>query len=399
MELNEKKNQILLDLLGSALFHQPLTHQPEPELLEQIFEESKHQTVVAMVCDVLPEEYAKQTPEIFGRMQEYALKVVGSNSLVVRVENWVHTQLKKAGLPACTIKGSASARYYPDPLVRQMGDVDVLIDAQMLDQVTQVLVKNGCKVKLPDHSFHRTFMKNGVCIEVHTQVGSLPKGREYIFDCLEGILSDIRYERFMDYDLPVPNRYYHGLVMLLHMQRHLMKGEGIGLRHLCDWAVFSNACGDEFTQVFGKTLKEIGFWRFACALSCAASRHLKMPARSWFADFDAPVADALFLDIMQGGNFGQKDADRVKSSIFVERDSKKRATIVTLFRALNRQVYYKMPFFKRWKCLLPFGYIAYLFRLLWRLITRKTKVNVSDTVSRGKARNALYRNLQFFEKQ
>ena len=32
----------------------------------------------------------------------------------------------------------------------------------------------------------------------------------------------------------IPAPFHHGLILLLHTVHHML-GEGIGLRHLCDW--------------------------------------------------------------------------------------------------------------------------------------------------------------------
>lgn len=44
--------------------------------------------------------------------------------------------------------------------------------------------------------------------------------------------------------------FHHGLVMLLHLFSHLT-GARIGIRHLCDWALFLNSIEEkEFLKLF-----------------------------------------------------------------------------------------------------------------------------------------------------
>ena len=55
----------------------------------------------------------------------------------------------------------------------------------------------------------------------------------------------------------MPSHFHHGLNLLLHTNQHLL-GEGLGLRHLCDWAVFAAGFSDEeFRELFEEKLKAV----------------------------------------------------------------------------------------------------------------------------------------------
>lgn len=74
---------------------------------------------------------------------------------------------------------------------------------------------------------------------------------------------------------------------------HHLLGEGIGLRHLCDWAVFADSLKEkEFRSLFETKLKSIGLWKFACILSQVCYKYLHCHNLSWlegrYADDRAP---------------------------------------------------------------------------------------------------------------
>ena len=70
----------------------------------------------------------------------------------------------------------------------------------------------------------------------------LNKGLDIITSAERGNVSEVEYM--------VPTAFHHGLVMLLHVAGHLIN-TGIGLRHLCDWAVFAAKFSDEeFCEMF-----------------------------------------------------------------------------------------------------------------------------------------------------
>jgi hypothetical protein len=108
------------------------------------------------------------------------------------------------------------------------------------------------------------------------------------------------------------------IVLLLHTCHHLTV-EGIGLRHLCDWAVFVNhLTNDTFRALFEVKLKAIGLWRFAQLLSQLSTYYLGMPEQEWaMQDVDEALLYAMIRDIFKGGNFGVKDSQRIYETMIL----------------------------------------------------------------------------------
>ena len=54
-----------------------------------------------------------------------------------------------------------------------------------------------------------------------------------------------------------------------------MTSESIGLRHLCDWAVFVNSISNnEFVGLFSENLKSFGLWKFAQIMTATSEKYL-----------------------------------------------------------------------------------------------------------------------------
>lgn len=95
--------------------------------------------------------------------------------------------------------------------------------------------------------------------------------------------------------------------MLLHVASHMMS-EGIGMRHLCDWAVFADTLGNEkFVTLFEEKLKRFGLWKFAQILTLVSERYLGLVHKEWAQNPDVTEEqlEALMEDILNGGNFGK----------------------------------------------------------------------------------------------
>ena len=126
----------LLKLISGALFHTPGA---EP-LSEEVLQEARAQTVSGLL----------QT--------DYQLL---SNTIRV---NKAHAELTEAltGIPFVTLKGYASASYYPIPEKRAMGDVDFYVSEANYEKAVQRLLALGYAPADKHHVRHETMTKDGI---------------------------------------------------------------------------------------------------------------------------------------------------------------------------------------------------------------------------------------------
>ena len=76
-----------------------------------------------------------------------------------------------------------------------------------------------------------------------------------------------------------------------------MINTGIGLRHLCDWAVFVDSV-DDFEKDFKDKLTECGLYRFAQILTQLSSKYLGLKKQAWAEGvLDDSLLHSLILDI------------------------------------------------------------------------------------------------------
>ncbi len=310
--------------------------------------------------------------------------------------------LEKAEIPYMIIKGVVSASYYPSPDIRPMGDTDVLVKREHLQKAFELFKKYGLEtdkeVEKVKSGHHIDFKKGKQRIELHFDLPGYPDNE--MAEEVKKLTSDI-WENTKIYETPYgkivgPSEFHHGLIMLLHMQEHMQKG-GMGLRHLCDWAVFVNKYSDnEFLNLFEEKLKNIGLWRFACLLS-QTSKYIGLTQKEWMGN-DEELAKKLLEDIISCGNFGRKDMNRVASQKYVPvvgNEKKKKSQLGQYFDYGLKTTCVIWPFYKKHKWLLPIGFIGYCVRTGYRLITKKSKMyNLKDN---NKVYD-LYSQLKLFEK-
>lgn len=397
----------IFGLLGQTLFGTAYT--PEPDVdWPSVFRESEMQAVrLQTFADYhtipdIPQDLREE-------VKRYVMAAMLKDARVHAQHTLVHDLLTTHSIPYSVLKGVSSAFYYPNPLTRAMGDVDIYVPKEHLDTACALFKAHGFSVSGADHICHIMLRREGIRLEMHFEPAGIPNGdsgrliREFLSDLIPR--ASLHHDQTVTCVLPSP--FHHGLVMLLHLQHHLL-AEGIGLRHLCDWAVFVHRVGEEnFEHLFRVPLKAMGLWKFARLLSLAASRYIGLPEQSWMREGkdDEELSYRLMEDILAGGNFGVKNRQRSYEGKFISnrgKDGLRRHRIREGLAALNRITYRKCPFTKKCPLLLPVGwvvaFVGYLFRNIRRNRTSEGgKVRITDAFRQSEPRRQLYRSLCLYE--
>jgi hypothetical protein len=329
------------------------------------------------------------------------MKYAVSNAECLKSHSYLHALMERNGISYCVVKGAVSASYYPDPLLRAMGDVDFYVHPEDIDRALAVFEAEGFTRDQVNHPCHIA-MKNGKKhFEMHFKPVAFHNGP--VGEKLEAYWCNIRETAVTsETELATyigPSTFHHGFILLTHLQHHLFY-EGVGLRHLCDWAVFANAFSDEeFVAVFKIELKRIGLFRLAQLLSLCAVKHMGMPHKDWMGD-DYETADELLEDILSGGNFGRKDKQRSYEGMFIaDRDTgdMSRGRLIQIFSSLNNIVDSHWRAAKKCPVLYPIGWAYFSLRYLIRVLLGKRKMNLVDTYQKSGQRRKKYEKLRVFQ--
>lgn len=413
--------EVLCRLVADSLFpggdSQPL---PPDTDWNAVLAESQLQGVMAIAFanrkgGSLPAPVASRIRPLLGRAMQ-------RNARIHAQHTHLHTLLtegaRQAGgeaIPYCILKGSASAFYYPQPLLRTMGDVDFLVARSDIRRVAGLLTADSfvfrggdreVEEKDLDGRYDLVFDKPGTILEMHVEPSGIPEGpvgvriREMLADmiptatCVSGELGT-----FMN-----PDRMHHGLVLLMHMVHHLQAG-GFGLRHLCDWAVYAHALTEgQVEEEIQPACASVGLWHLAETVTLTAVRHIGLPRPAWLdigGTEAEEVADALFLDILAGGNLGQKDGERVHEGLFISTGhtpGKQKSRLRQGFDTLNRMAYSRWPLTRKVKLLLPAGWVCVLTTRLCQTLTgRRRAVHVLRAYAGSRGRQELYDSLHLYQ--
>lgn len=268
----------------------------------------------------------------------------------------------KAGIDYIPLKGIVVKDYYPEPYMRHMGDVDILIhESDYADKIKPIMLGLGYREGVEsNHEFQ--WIKDGYLIELHKKI--IPSYNKDFYNVIGdgwGWLKD-------------GNQYAY---LVAHFAKHY-RDSGIGIGHLVDLEVCrkmseSSGISDLHLTKFHNNLQR--------TLDC------------WFrnAEYDE-ITSFITRKIISGGEYGNR-ITAMKSStlklIYEAGGSVKKARIKHALRALfptfsvmkkRYKVLKSLPF------LLPFFYV-------WRMICSPFRGNIKKNVAINKSiKNDDYRN-------
>ena len=395
----------IFGLLGKRLFGVPFA--PEEGVdWETVARESRNQAVFYQVfadCHRLPGMDGQLKEELWNLLAKATMK----NMRVHARHTDLHNLLAEHGISYVTLKGAASARFYPDPQSRAMGDVDFFVGELDFDKALTVCQNAGFEASCLDHVCHVVLRKGRVHMEMHRMPAGVPHGKvgDIVKEYLEDLLKDAELVQSPLVTCWCPSDFHHGLIMLMHLQHHLL-AEGIGLRHLSDWAVFVNHFrGEAFPALFREKLKAVGLWKLARLLSLCAVEFLGLSEQDWMTEStaDRELARALMEDILSGGNFGAKDGQRAYEGMFISnrgKDGVQNHRISQGVQALTRITQVKYPITQKHPVLLPLGWVGAFGGYLIRTRKRNQKgqdIHALSAFKKSAPRISLYRKLRLYE--
>lgn len=400
---NEQK--ILLYLTAKSISETPNKLKVDESVFEnanwqEIIEESKVHTVPIATFDAVTERKNYVPQDLYERWKRMAMSVLSSDYVVVQSQIELD-ELMNGKYPYAILKGMAAGAYYPKPELRALGDVDFLIDPTKQAELEEFFKNAGYEMSQGDHPNHVVFTKPGAHLEMHFAVAGVPYGwqgekvqaflKETIF---HPIIRDVEGSRF-----PAPTDMEHGLVLLLHMQHHMV-GDGLGLRHLSDWATYVAKTYKEsyWEETLIPFLKEIGLYTYAAVMTKICVKYLQIPCPTWAEEADDETCDEVMHDILCSGNFGRKDENRAQSGMLISERGKggmKHGALYNLAHSLHKAIS-RMRVVKKYPILYPFIYVYKAVRFLVLSLFGK-RPSLIKMAPEAQKRKSVYEKLAVFE--
>lgn len=293
---------------------QALTIAPTEEQWNFIYKTAVKQTVSGVAFSAIEKLPREQRPgrKVLIPWYMKVEKIAEKNRLLNCRTKQTIDFFKKNGFDCCILKGQGLTLLYPNPLLRNPGDIDIWLSGGRDHVYNFARNKVGLQGVTYQH-IHYPLHKD-VEVEVHVTPGRLfapIENRElqrYFETCSE--------EQFLhEVDLPeeagcisVPTDEFNRVYILLHIYGHLF-GEGIGLRQVLDYYyVLRQSATVESKARTVEMFRKLKMLRFAGAMMWVMHEVFGLEDEYLLVMPDAKEGRFLLNEIMLAGNFGKYDA-------------------------------------------------------------------------------------------
>lgn len=291
---------------------------PTPSQWQYLFDEAQRQTLCGVLYPAIESLPAPQRPPKSVLLSWYSSKemIVHTNEKISKDCVWVSEKFRKAGFRSVILKGQGNALLYPNPSLRQPGDIDIWLEGKRKDIIAYVRryfpnqPVQWIEIEFP--------VKKDTPIEVHTS----PSYMSDPFDNrrLQAYLREHQEEMIQhkvtlgNGEISIPTLEVNLIFQLTHIYRHLF-GEGIGLRQLMDYYYLLHSPGTkELIPQTVQHIKALHMNQFARALMWVLREVFLLEDELMLLSPDEKEGRFLLQEIMLAGNFGHDDTRNTRKT-------------------------------------------------------------------------------------
>lgn len=235
------------------------------------------------------------------------------NETAVQLTNRFDTE----GVRSAILKGQANARLYPDPLLRQPGDIDIYVPGGK-SQVQKLLHRMGLldsaekNVDFTLHHFHLPKTPEGVSIEVHYKPVKPVLGNPL---CARAMQHFLREEALKAERVPegffAPSIPFALIMQLSHLQQHFFS-TGVGLRQFADYYVLLQHSTEEERKQAMQLIHRFHMQKVCSAVMWVLETVFHLGKNGQLCAPRKYYGRKILEQTLLGGNFGKYDAKNVK---------------------------------------------------------------------------------------
>jgi len=382
----DKYEVYLLELLSAAIRGQ---EPPEPDYLvdwDRIFSEAAAHEVHTLIYPAVKRLAPPLQPPL-DQMKKWGRRCLLSATRQLQYMNesyQVLHLLAESKIPVIVLKGLLLRELYPQPELRTMGDIDLLIKSDDVELAGRLLEAEGY-IRGEHIGMVRAFIKpNSLAIDLHYGLLTLESSAD-LNDFETHIWAHVNYCTVggqLVLRLSVEDNLIY---LLIHMVNHF-RSSGFGLRQLCDVVLFVETYGPETDwNYFWGAIQAMGYETFSITIlaTCRQFLGLGMADSQLYKQREADPKTVLLLiqDIIYSGVFGYKNKNRSFGNEVINELHKSSSLtalyrLVPFFTSIGCLLFPSIPsmvgryaFLRKCPWLLP---IAWLHRLIFAILVRNS---------------------------
>lgn len=297
---------------------------------ESVARLAKAQSVFAIVGQVMltTPEISQNLPAPFRlKVKQLTLSHAHSHTLLNKSLVTVVEQMNQAGVDSILLKGQGLARNYPNPELRQCGDIDLYVGTDNALKSYEVMTRLAEKIDdrglVEVGSHYEAVMPRGVRVEVHRytdvhQVGRMSKIYNAASD--KGVTENTVALDFAGTTVRTPSDDFNAFFVFNHLFRHFMTS-GIGLRQFCDWMMFLHSRKGKLNLDYLRSLlDDMHLMKPWQAFGCLLVNELGLPADEFpfYNKVQEGKQEKIMRRVLDEGNFGkQRNLYKMRGSNYI----------------------------------------------------------------------------------
>lgn len=338
----------LIEILKAFIHKDKLQTLPNLSL-KNLFDLSVKHNVAGIVYDMIaPLMEDQKNSAIYQQFQQQNIVTVYNSAIRESEMSAFSEKLEQAHIPYVFFKGAEIKKLYPQPDLRTMGDVDVLVHEESMKAVKDILESLGYE-KSDGGSTVWTFHNGFLSYEIHSR---LVTGNYW---------NDIDYEAYFEkiFDKLIPaekgcRKYFsvedHFIFLCFHLAKHL-DSSGAGIRMFMDIALYLMCCQREMDwDYIWRECKNIKLDEFVQIAASACKEWFEIDLNMKTKAAEKETLDQLRGYVMSGGIFGFERDESFRRLRKGMKSKKNENSLLIKIRALIKIIF---PDRKHMACFLP----------------------------------------------
>lgn len=262
-----------------------------------------------------PDAERRVPKEVYLRWLYQAESIRGLNQKHYELSRQLTEDFTRRGFTPVVLKGQSNSRLYPEPFIRQTGDIDLWLSGgrkKILGTLEQMgLLKDAALL-----SYDAAIPKSVFGVEVEFHFDYMRNvNNPFANRALRQALSrEMEKTVAVGEGFNVPTAKLSLLMQLTHIRKHFI-GLGLGFRQVVDYFVLLRSCTEDERREVAALLGPCGLKPAAGALMWVLSECLGLEDNYLLCCPDARRGRFMLRELLNDGNFG-KFADRKRGSVF-----------------------------------------------------------------------------------
>lgn len=216
--------------------------------------------------------------------------------------------IRSQEIDICVVKGQVVGTCYPNPIVRQSGDIDFWVRPNNIDKCEAFIKKSlYCEIHRSEAEKHVEFQWEGIQFEVHNTLASFSNGKNQRY--FDGIIeSDTLFAvEINGNEVLTLSPTINALYIFIHLFHHMID-TGVGLRQFCDWMMWLHRYKEDINRkALIVHLRALELEKPYRVLGAILIEDLGLPEEEFplaISDKDRKRSRKVLKDVIEMGNFG-----------------------------------------------------------------------------------------------